>query len=138
MKGHSPFIQVLKNPTRFECAKRIFLQSRFAYTSPLNHDGKREKPASVLTGTAAPVRAAAGATAGGMDGNVPVRLPGREGDGPRQVHHAEGRRGRRRGQAGSFGAAAKLAATTDGFGEVRGGSGQARDRGSDRAAYTGP
>jgi len=101
-------------------------------------EGGKNLPPCVLAGTAASVRAAAGATAGGMDGNVPLRLPGREGDGPRQVHHAEGRRGRRRGQAGSFGAAAKLAATTDGSGEVRGGPGQAGDRGSDRAAYTGP
>lgn len=72
-----------------------------------------------------------------MDGNVPVRLPGREGDGSRQVHHAESRRGRRHGQAGSFGVAAKLAATTDGPGKVRGGPGQTGDRGSDGTAYTG-
>jgi len=101
-------------------------------------EGGKNLPPCVLAGTATSVRAAAGATAGGMDGNVPVRLPGREGDGSRQVHHAEGRRGRRRGQAGSFGAAAKLAATTDSPGEVRGRPGQAGDRGSDRAAYTGP
>lgn len=76
-----------------------------------------------VPGTSATLRAATGAAASRMDGNIPVRLPGREGDGPRQVHHAEGRCGRRCGQAGSFGIAAKLAAQTDGPGEVRGGSG---------------
>lgn len=90
-----------------------------------------------ISGTTASLRAATSAAAGGMDGNIPVRLPRREGDGSRQIHHAKSRCGRRRGQAGSFGIAAKLAVTTDGLGKVRGRPGQTGDRGSDGAAYTG-
>lgn len=92
---------------------------------------------TVFPGTSATFRAATGATARRMDGNIPVRLPGREGDEPRQVHHAEGRCGRRCGQAGSFGIAAKLAPQTDGPREVRGGSGQAGNRGNDGATRPG-
>ena len=61
-------------------------------------------------GTAAPLRAAARAAAGRVDGDLPLRLSGRAGDGPRQVHNAEGCQRRRGRETGGLGAAAKLAA----------------------------
>ncbi|KAK1127095.1 hypothetical protein K0M31_004704 [Melipona bicolor] len=68
----------------------------------------------------------------------PYGLPGREGDGPRQVHHAEGRCGRRCGSRQEVSALLQnLLLRLTALERYEEGSGQIGDRGNDRATLAG-